>query len=403
MTDSASPMTTLPTMTLLRNAHVFAPADLGVQDVLLAGGQIVALAPKLALPPQSWPLDVVDLQGLALIPGLVDGHVHFAGGGGEAGASTRVPPVQLTHLTRAGVTSAIGLLGTDGTTRSIAELLACARGLQDGGVSTWCYTGSYQLPLVTLSGSVRSDLVHNDRLIAVGEVALSDHRSSQPTYDELLRIASDCHVCGMMTGKAGVLHLHMGDGRRGLELVRKALHDTELPARTFHPTHVNRQRWLWQEAKDLTRTTGAYVDVTAFEADADSLDAAEAIGDWLDSGLPTARLTVSSDGGGCLPVFDRDGVLQHMDVGQSMCLSDAIATLLAAGRSLADILPPFTCNPAQLFRLSGKGTIAVGAAADVVVLTPAGRTLHVWGSGRCLVRDGQPLVRGRFESAQVNS
>jgi beta-aspartyl-dipeptidase (metallo-type) len=195
----------------------------------------------------------------------------------------------------------------------------------------------------------------------------------------------------------------MGDGRRGLELVRKALHDTELPARTFHPTHVNRQRWLWQEAKDLTRTTGAYVDVTAFEADADSLDAAEAIGDWLDSGLPTTRLTVSSDGGGCLPVFDRDGVLKHMDVGQSMCLSDTITTLLAAGRSLADILPPLTSNPAQLFRLSGKGTIAVGADADVVVLTPAGRALHVWGSGRCLVRDGQPLVRGRFESAQVYS
>jgi len=307
--------------------------------------------------------------------------------------------VQVSDLTTAGVTSAVGLLGTDGTTRSVAELLAAARGLSAFGLSTWCYTGSYQLPLVTLTGSVRSDLVHNDRLIGVGELALSDHRSSQPTFDELLRVASDCHVCGMMTGKAGLLHLHMGDGRRGLELVRRALAETELPARTFHPTHVNRQRWLWEEAKDLTRTTGACVDVTAFEADADSLDAAEAIEDWLDLGLPADKLTVSSDGGGCLPVFTPDGELLHMDVGRSVCLAQAIATLVGRGRKLANVLAPFTHNPARLLRLTGKGELRVGGPADAVALGPNHLPLHVWAGGRALVQDGQAVVRGRFERA----
>ena len=70
-------------------------------------------------------------------------------------------------------------------------------------------------PPVTFTGSVRDDIVFLDPVIGVGELALSDHRSSQPTQDELLRIASDAHVAGMISGKAGILHLHLGDGERG--------------------------------------------------------------------------------------------------------------------------------------------------------------------------------------------
>lgn len=390
-------MTTSPLL-LLRHAHLYDPVDRGVVDLLIAGSQVAAVAADLGAPPSGWPCETLDLQGAAVAPGLIDCHVHFAGGGGEAGAQTRVPPVQLTHLTLAGVTSAIGLLGTDGSTRTIAELLACARTLAFHGLSTWCYTGSYELPLVTLTGSVRGDLVHNERLVAVGELALSDHRSSQPTYDELLRLASDCHVSGMMTGKAGLLHLHLGDGKRGLELLRRALTETELPARTFHPTHVNRQRWLWQEAKALAREFGSTVDVTAFDADADSLDVPEAIEDWLNSGLDPARLTASSDGGGCLPVFDGEGVLLHMDVGRSMGLSDAIVQLLSRGRALAEVLPFFTSNVARQFRLRGKGSLAVGADADLQILDATGRPTDVLAGGRWLVRRGQPVVRGLFEA-----
>lgn len=386
-----------PGLVLLKDARVFAPAALGVQDVLLGGGKVLQIAPKLEVPPAGWQVEVVDLQGAPLIPGLIDAHVHLAGGGGEAGPATRVPRVALTDLTRAGVTSVVGVLGTDGSTRSIAELLACARALDDEGLSAWCCTGSYQLPLVTLTDSLRGDLVHNDRLVAVGELALSDHRSSQPTYEELLRIASDCHVAGMMTGKAGLVHLHMGDGKRGLELVRRALRETELPARTFHPTHVNRQRWLWQEAQDLTRQHGSTVDVTAFEPDEDSLGAAEAVAAWLDAGLDPDRLTVSSDGGGCLPVFDREGVLERMDVGRSTGLSDAIAELLGQGWPLERILPPFTVNVSRLWRLPGKGVVAEGADADLCVLGADGRPRDVLARGRWMVRDGRAVVRGLFE------
>ena len=166
---------------------------------------------------------------------------HVTGGGGESGFKSRVPPVPLSAFTSAGVTSVVGVLGTDDTTRDTRGLLAQTRALREEGIGAWCHTGGYHVPPVTLTGSVRDDIVYLDPVIGIGELALSDHRSSQPTLDELLRIASDAHVAGMISGKAGIVHLHLGDGERGLDLVRQALSISELPARVFNPTHINRR------------------------------------------------------------------------------------------------------------------------------------------------------------------
>src|SRR5208283_608297 len=205
----------------------------------------------------------IDLDGARLIPGLIDGHAHVTGGGGEAGFRTRVPSVPLSRFTTSGITTVIGLLGTDDIARSPRELLACVYALREEGLNAWCHTGGYHVPPATLTDSVQSDLVFIDAFLGIGEVAISDHRSSQPTLDELLRLAGAAHVAGLMTGKAGVLHLHVGDGRRGLELIRRAIADSEIPARVFNPTHVNRRRALFEEAVELARA-GSTVDVTAF-------------------------------------------------------------------------------------------------------------------------------------------
>lgn len=384
-------------ITLLRNADVYAPAHLGRRDLLVGAGTILAMAEKLddvAVPGCT----VVDLAGARLVPGFIDAHAHLTGGGGESGPASRVPPLPLSSLSSAGVTTAIGVLGTDGTTRSVASLVASTLGLRDEGLSAWCWTGSYEVPPITLTGSVRSDIVFVDPILGVGEVAISDHRSSQPTFDEIARLAADCHVGGMMSGKAGVLHLHLGDGPRGLSLVRRALDETELPAGTFYPTHVNRKTRLFDEAVALARR-GVPIDVTAFpvEEGEDALSAPAAIAAYLASGAPRELLTCSSDGGGCLPTFDAQGRLVKMDIGRSAALAETLVELLAGGHALEDVLPVLTSNVAGVLRLARKGRIERGNDADLVVLDDRGRPRDVMARGRFLVQNGAPTVLGTFE------
>ncbi len=390
----------LSSIILLRNADVFAPEHLGIRNLLLGGGRVLWMGEE-NLPPLPMPLGVetVDLGGRRLIPGFIDMHAHVTGGGGEAGAHTRVPRVPLSRFTLGGITTVVGVLGTDDTTRSTADLVATLNGLRNEGLNAFGYTGGYHVPLTTLTGSVRGDLAFVDCLIGVGEVAICDHRSSQPTLDELLRIAADAHVGGMMTGKAGILHLHLGDGERGLSLVREALDASEIPARVFNPTHVNRRKALFEEAILLAHQ-GCTVDITAFPVaeGEDAWPADEALVRYLNGGAPPERITISSDGGGCLPTFDAEGQLLHMSVGSPGSLTETLNELLERGEPLERVLPAFTLNPALLLRLPAKGRIQVGADADLVVLGPSGAE-DVMIGGAWFVRGGAATRRGMFEES----
>ena len=386
---------------LLTNAQVFAPEDLGLRHVLIGGGRIIAISgtkAELSVAPAT----EFDLGGQRLIPGFIDGHAHVTGGGGESGFKTRVPPVPLGQFTRAGVTSVVGVLGTDDTTRDTRSLLAQTRALREEGIGAWCHTGGYHVPPVTLTGSVRDDIVYLDPVIGVGELALSDHRSSQPTRDELLRIASDAHVAGMISGKAGIVHLHLGDGERGLDLVRQALQLSELPARVFNPTHINRRKALFDEAVELA-ANGSTVDITAFPVaeEEDAWPADVALLKYLESGAPADRVTISSDGGGCLPVFNEQGEMLHMDIGRPASLIETLRTLLGDGVALEQGLPAFTSNVADILRLHDRGRIRVGDAADLIVLDDENEISDVMIAGIWHVQAGAQQVFGQFENQTV--
>jgi beta-aspartyl-dipeptidase (metallo-type) len=385
-------------MHLLLNADLYAPGPLGHRHILVAGGRIAWVGEERP----TFPADIVtthDLGGARVIPGLIDCHAHLTGGGGEAGPETRVPPLALSRLTTGGITTVVGVLGTDDTIRTPAELVTTARALAAYGITAYCLTGGYHVPPATVTGSVRGDLALIDRVIGVGEVAISDHRSSQPTQDELLRIAADAHVGGLMTHKAGIVHLHVGDGERGLAPVRDAIRHTELPPSVFHPTHVNRRRALFEEACALT-TEGVTIDITAFPVgpEEDAWPAEDALVRYLDAGLPPAQVTVSSDAGGCLPVFDADGRVSSMDVGEPAAIAGALRRLLLRGEPLERVLPAFTANVARVLRLGGKGHLIAGADADLAVLDDEGGISDVMAGGRWHVRGGLAVVQGMFEA-----
>lgn len=382
----------------LNNLNIFSPSPLGLGNVLVAAGKIVAISKNKIQIDESLLTSDEDFAGKRLIPGLVDGHAHITGGGGEAGFRTKVPALHLSQYTKAGVTSVIGLLGTDDTTRNLSSLIAQVYALREEGLSAWCYTGGYHIPLQTLTGSVRKDIVHIDPIVGVGELAISDHRSSQPTFDEIARIVGHAHVGGLLTGKAGIVHFHLGDGSKGLDLIEQLLADTELPPRTLNPTHCNRRTGLFEQACELTKI-GVTIDLTAFPPTGsdDEYSAADAFKLYRDKQLDQSKLTISSDGGGCLPYFDNQGELLQIGYGRCDFLSRTLKQLLDEGLPESEVLPAFTSNAASLLKLHKKGAIKIGNDADLVILDSDNKIESVMALGQWHQKNFKTLKLGSFE------
>ncbi|CAG0908855.1 unnamed protein product, partial [Cyprideis torosa] len=271
-------------------------------------------------------------------------------------------------------------------------------GLREEGLSAWCWTGGYHLPLTTLCGSARRDIVFLEPVIGIGELAISDHRSSQPTFDEFCRLASEAHVAGLMTGKAGVLHCHLGDGQRRLELIERAIQETEIPARTFQPTHVNRNRPLFEAAIDLLKT-GITIDLTAFPKGSEDpgLSAYDALQNLYQAGAAMSQVTVSSDGGGCMPAFDERGELCGLGYGSPETLLETLQLAWRGGEMFDSALRAMTSNVATLLRLHGKGRIAPGHDADLLVVDDHLNLHSVMAGGHWHRLDGVQQRIGTFE------
>jgi len=388
-------------ITLIRGGEVFAPEPLGRRDVLLAGGVIEAVAEPGRLGVDGCGGEVVDASGRRVLPGLIDPHVHILGGGGEGGPATRAPEIRVEDIVACGVTTVIGCLGTDGITRQMASLLAKARALEIEGVSTFVFAGSYEVPVQTLTGSVRSDLALIDKVIGAGEIAVSDHRSSQPTFDEIARLAAECRVGGLLGGKAGVLHLHLGDGRRGLELLFRLARETEIPVTQVIPTHVTRNPGLFDQALEWVAAGGA-VDITVGPEPAPGdpdVRFEDALAAFARRGLPLTRIMASSDGNGSMPVFDADGRLVRLAVASEQDLLRTFREVVRTGRlPLEAAVRVFATNAADLYKLGRKGRIEPGRDADLLVVDGGLGLVDVFARGRRLMAGGKLLVRGTFSA-----
>lgn len=389
-------------MKLIQGAVVYAPEYLGVRDVLIEGSRIRKIADKIPVV-EAYEVQVIDGSGMLLFPGFIDGHVHILGGGGEGGYHTRTPEIMLTDITSGGVTTVVGCLGTDGTTRTMASLLAKARGLEEEGITAYIYTGSYQVPVRTLTGSILDDLVLIDKVVGCGEIALSDHRSSQPTCEEFARIVGDTRVGGILSGKAGLVNIHMGDGERMLSCLRYVVKNTEIPPSNMLPTHINRSTRLLKDGMDYAKTLGGYVDLTTSSdpdyLEEDEVKASTGLKFLLEQGVPEHQITFSSDGQGSMPIFDRDGNFLGLGVGKVTSLYREVRdAILKEKVDITQALRTVTANPAALLKLTRKGRIAVGCDADLVLVRQEDLQIHtVLAKGRRMVQNGASVRKGTFE------
>lgn len=375
-------------MLLVRDATVYAPEPMGRRDLLCGGGSILAI--EAHIDPKTLPgaVNIVDADGAALVPGFIDGHVHVAGGGGEAGFASRTPPLEPGDAFRSGVTTVLGVLGTDGVTRSMEELLVRVYALRESGISAWCLSGSYRVPPRTLTGDLMKDVMLLEPVLGLGELALSDHRSSRPSDAEFARLCSEARVGGMLSGKAGIVCVHLGDAPDGLGILERAVSSGELPRTQLWPTHCGRNPALLESAYKWVRA-GGYADFTAAPPDEDSLEhegqssAASAFDRARHEGLSLERITWTSDGQGSLPRFDAAGNLVGYGVGTCESLLAAFrTTVIRYGIPLETALLPITRNPATILKLRGKGTIVEGADADLVILGTDLKPNTVIASGR---------------------
>jgi beta-aspartyl-dipeptidase (metallo-type) len=355
---------------VIENAAVYDPAPLGVQSICIVGEKIARIGKVQHTDFENAGVEVlnIDARGLIAIPGLIDPHEHLIGGSGESGFSSQTPEIFFQELVRAGITTVVGCLGVDTSTRTMPALLGKAKGLCQQGLSAYVWTGGYQVPPTTLTGSVRTDIMYIAEIIGSGETALSDVRSTQPTLPELARLVSDTYCGGILSGKAGVCHFHMGDGLARLQLVRELLEQYPVELTSIYPTHVQRNAELMDEAIDLAKR-GVYVDVDTFDEDLPHW-----IKYYLDRAGPPDRLTISTDAA----------------INSSATLLAQLHRCVQENKlPLECVLPMATANTAAILKLKAKGALRPGFDADVILLDrDEFAPVDVFARGRRVFADG---------------
>lgn len=375
---------------LIKNADVYAPEHLGTRDIFIAGGKIVAMAEKLdvTLPD----LEVIDAAGYIVAPGLVDQHIHITGGGGEGGWHSRCPELVFSELVKAGVTTFLGVSGTDSMTRSVENLLAKVRGLKNEGASGWMWTSNYAYPVTTITKDVRTDMLAIPEVLGV-KIALGDHRSSFPNQHEIMQILADIRVSGMLTGKTGFLHVHLGDFAYSFDIFDECVAQG-MPIKHIRPTHVARHPEVFRRACEFAKK-GGFIDITTGGGNYMG-SAADAVRAALAADVPFDRITLSSDGHGSMPRFNEAGEMVGLGIGSIMCDIETIRELKDE-LGVEKALTPMTKTVAGALGLETKGGIAVGKDADILFLTKDFDIDWVFMMGKVAMRKGEVVMKGAFE------
>ena len=389
-------------ITVIRNVKIYSPKYEGIKDVVIVSNKIEGIYENLDFSNPFININIIDGTGRLLFPGFIDSHVHINGGGGEGGFKTRTPEIKFSDLTKAGITTVVGCIGTDGVCRDMRSLIAKANALEEEGITTYCYTGSYEIPVKTITDSIKGDLMMVNKVIGVGEVALSDHRSSQSTLNEFINTVAQARVGGLLSGKAGIVNVHLGDGARRLQYLFSTIEETEIPPTQLLPTHINRSIKLFNVGIEYAKK-GGFIDLTTSSdpkyLEPEEVRASAGLKKLLDSGVEISHITFSSDGNGSMPVFNDEGHLVGLGICSVKSLYGEVKESIKTHNiNIEDALKVITSNVAAVLKLQNKGSVEKGKDADLVLVYEDTLEIDkVIAMGKLVVDNGEAIVKGTFE------
>ena len=379
-------------MLLIKNTNLYSPQSLGKKDILISNGKIVAIDDEIVN--HSVFSEVWDARGAIATPGFIDQHIHVIGAGGKHGFASMTPQLHLGDLINCGTTTVVGLLGTDGSTRSIKTLFSKTQALNQEGITAYMYTGYYGLDKVYLMNSLQEDMIYIDSVIGC-KIAISDIRSSYPSALELLRLLRNVRVGGMLSGKKGILHLHLGALSSKMDLLFEIIENYEFPIEHISPTHVGRTKELFDQAITFAKM-GGMIDITTGASK--YTDPYKSVLYALDNNVSIDNITFSSDGNAGLDKLDKNNNLVGFKSAPFDKNFEEVINLHKLGDiPLEDALKLITSNPAKNLGLKNKGEVKVNSDADLCFLNSDLKLNTVIANGKFMMQDGDLVVKGSFE------
>ena len=379
-------------MLLIKNTNLYSPQSLGKKDILISNGKIVAIDDEIVN--HSVFSKVWDAKGAITTPGFIDQHIHVIGAGGKHGFASMTPQLHLGDLINCGTTTVVGLLGTDGSTRSIKTLFSKTQALNQEGITAYMYTGYYGLDKVYLMNSLQEDMIYIDRVIGC-KIAISDIRSSYPSALELLRLLRNVRVGGMLAGKKGILHLHLGALSSKMDLLFEIIENYEFPIEHISPTHVGRTKDLFDQAITFAKM-GGMIDITTGASK--YTDPYKSVLYALDNNVSIDNMTFSSDGNAGLDKLDKNNNLVGFKSAPfDKNFEEVINLHKHGGVPLEDALKLITSNPAKNLGLKNKGQVKVNSDADLCFLNSDLELHTVIANGKFMMQEGALVVKGSFE------
>lgn len=377
---------------LIKNVHLYAPEDMGMQDILICGEKIAHIESNIDL--LGVPVEVIDGQGMNALPGLIDQHVHIIGGGGQTGYFSLAPEIQLSRLLACGTTTVVGLLGTDGFVKQLPALYAKTKALCMDGISAYMLTGYYGLPTPTLTDSVANDMIFIDKVIGC-KIAMSDDRSSYPTKEELMRIIQQVRLGGFTSAKGGIMHVHLGALPSGIDLLLEIAREYPTLVGYISPTHMGRTHDLFLQAIEFAKL-GGMIDIST--GGTKYCEPYESVLEGIEAGVSIDRMTFSSDGNAGVrrkdPVTGED---TYKIAPLHLNLEQVIRLIKDGNMSPSEAFKLITTNPAKNMKIKGKGTIMKGYDADITMFDDTWKLQGVYARGKEMMHEGAVIHKGNFE------